>query len=102
MKKALDIEVRWARKDDGDAWLAMRQALQTAGITPRVALRANDIFSLSGLVRGNVGYALLPGRIAELYPGALAFQRYAGPSQYPSTLAFATWHRAPRTNPSVR
>ncbi|ROO28127.1 LysR family transcriptional regulator [Salinisphaera japonica] len=48
---------------------------QTAGITPRVALRANDIFSLSGLVRGNVGYALLPGRIAELYPGALAFQR---------------------------
>ena len=27
MNKALDIEVRWARKDDGDAWLAMRQAL---------------------------------------------------------------------------
>ena len=48
---------------------------QAAGITPRVALRANDIFSLSGLVRGGVGYALLPGRIAELYPGALTFQR---------------------------
>lgn len=48
---------------------------QQAGITPRVALRANDIFSLSGLVRGGVGLALLPGRIAELYPGALRFHR---------------------------
>lgn len=48
---------------------------QQAGVTPQVALRANDIFTLSSLVRGGVGLALLPGRIAELYPGALQFLR---------------------------
>ncbi|MDA3920402.1 MAG: LysR family transcriptional regulator [Salinisphaera sp.] len=48
---------------------------QQAGMTPHVALRANDIFSLSSLVRGGVGLALLPGRIDQLYPGALHFAR---------------------------
>lgn len=46
---------------------------QQARITPRVALRANDIFSLSSLVRGGVGMALLPGRIDQLYPDVLRF-----------------------------
>lgn len=46
---------------------------QQAGITPRVALRANDIFTLTSLVKGGVGHALLPGRIDDIYPGALAF-----------------------------
>jgi len=46
---------------------------QQARMTPKVALRANDIFSLSSLVRGGVGLALLPGRIRQLYPGALRF-----------------------------
>lgn len=48
---------------------------QQAGITPRVALRANDIFTLTSLVKGGVGHALLPGRIDDVYPGALAFAR---------------------------
>lgn len=46
-----------------------------AGITPRVVLRANDIFTLSSLVKGQVGHALLPKRIDDIYPGALAFSR---------------------------
>lgn len=44
-----------------------------ADMTPRVVLRANDIFSLTSLVKGGVGHALLPGRIDDLYPGALKF-----------------------------
>ncbi|WP_423821229.1 LysR family transcriptional regulator [Salinisphaera sp. SPP-AMP-43] len=59
---------------------------QLAGITPRVALRANDIFSLSSLVRGGVGLAVLPGRIATLYPGALRFTRIRHEQRVAQTL----------------
>ncbi|MES1925630.1 LysR family transcriptional regulator [Salinisphaera sp. T31B1] len=48
---------------------------QEADITPRVALRANDIFTLTSLVKGGVGHALLPGRIDNIYPGQLDFFR---------------------------
>lgn len=53
----------------GDAY----RMFQQAGISPHVAVRARDIFSLSGLVRGGVGLALLPGRIDQLYPDVLRF-----------------------------
>lgn len=59
---------------------------QLADVTPRVALRANDIFSLSSLVRGGVGLAVLPGRIAELYPGALRFLRVRREQRVAQTL----------------
>lgn len=59
---------------------------QLAGVTPRVALRANDIFSLSSLVRGQVGLAVLPGRIAELSPGALRFSRVRRDQRVAQTL----------------
>lgn len=48
---------------------------QLASMTPRVVLQANDIFTLTSLVKGGVGHALLPGRIDDLYPGALSFSR---------------------------
>ncbi|KEZ78278.1 LysR family transcriptional regulator [Salinisphaera hydrothermalis] len=59
---------------------------QQAGVTPRVALRANDIFTLSSLVRGGVGLALLPGRISQLYPGALQFSRVKREQRVAQTL----------------
>ncbi|MGN8197845.1 LysR family transcriptional regulator [Salinisphaera sp. RV14] len=57
-----------------------------AGVTPKVALRANDIFSLSSLVRGGVGLALLPGRIGQLYPGALQYSRVRREQRVSQTL----------------
>ena len=57
-----------------------------ARMTPRVVLRANDIFSLTSLVKGGVGYALLPGRIDALYPGALAFRRVVPDQRVMQTL----------------
>lgn len=59
---------------------------QTAGITPRVALRANDIFTLTSLVKGGVGHALLPGRIDDIYPGALSFTPVAEAQRVTQTL----------------
>lgn len=59
---------------------------EQAGVTPRVALRANDIFSLSGLVRGGVGLALLPARIAALYPDALRFHRVVADQRVQQTI----------------
>lgn len=41
---------------------------ERAGITPNVALRVKDIFSLINLVSGGIGYSLLPGRIGEFSP----------------------------------
>lgn len=59
---------------------------QQAGITPRVALRANDIFTLTSLVKGGVGHALLPGRIDDIYPGALAFSRVTASQRVVQTI----------------
>ncbi|WP_348766791.1 LysR family transcriptional regulator [uncultured Salinisphaera sp.] len=71
------------RRYDGEPFVMLSQEFSTgrdsyrmfleAGITPRVALRANDIFTLTSLVKGGVGHALLPKRIDDIYPGALAF-----------------------------
>ena len=73
------------RRYDGEPFVLLSQEFSTgrdsyrmfleAGITPRVALRANDIFTLTSLVKGGVGHALLPKRIDDIYPGALAFSR---------------------------
>ena len=57
-----------------------------AGITPRVVLRANDIFTLASLVKGGVGHALLPKRIDDIYPGALSFSRVARDQRVTQTL----------------
>lgn len=45
-----------------------RRAFELAGFQPPVAMRVADIFSLTNLVSGGVGYALLPRRVAEFSP----------------------------------
>ncbi len=43
-------------------------AFEVAGFQPTIAMRVGDIFSLTNLVSGGVGYALLPRRVAEFSP----------------------------------
>ena len=43
-------------------------AFELAGFQPHIAMRVGDIFSLTNLVSGGVGYALLPHRVAEFSP----------------------------------
>jgi LysR family malonate utilization transcriptional regulator len=43
-------------------------AFELAGFQPHIAMRVGDIFSLTNLVSGGVGYALLPRRVAEFSP----------------------------------
>lgn len=43
-------------------------AFAVAGFQPEIAMRVGDIFSLTNLVSGGVGYALLPRRVAEFTP----------------------------------
>lgn len=45
-----------------------RRAFELAGFQPPVAMRVADIFSLTNLVSGGVGFALLPRRVAEFSP----------------------------------
>ncbi|TAH45608.1 MAG: LysR family transcriptional regulator [Betaproteobacteria bacterium] len=43
-------------------------AFEIAGFEPEIAMRVGDIFSLTNLVSGGVGYALLPRRVEEFSP----------------------------------
>lgn len=45
-----------------------RHAFEVAGFEPEIAMRVGDIFSLTNLVSGGVGYALLPRRVQEFTP----------------------------------
>ena len=44
------------------------EAFRVAGFTPNVVMRTGDIFSLTNLVSGGIGYTLLPGRIRAVLP----------------------------------
>ncbi|UGA36298.1 LysR family transcriptional regulator [Chromobacterium haemolyticum] len=44
------------------------QAFAIAGVLPNVVMRVADIFSLSNLVCGGIGYSLLPRRVALFSP----------------------------------
>ncbi|MES1939074.1 malonate utilization transcriptional regulator [Salinisphaera sp. T5B8] len=84
------------RRFDGEPFVMLSQEFSTgrdsyrmfmqAGVTPRVALRANDIFTLASLVKGGVGHALLPKRIDDIYPGALAFLPVADSQRVTQTI----------------
>ncbi|ARP84623.1 LysR family transcriptional regulator [Bordetella genomosp. 8] len=54
--------------DDFATYQDFTHAFDVAGFQPRIAMRVGDIFSLINLVSGGMGYALLPGRIAEFSP----------------------------------
>jgi len=57
-----------ALTEDFATYQDFSQAFQLAGFQPDIAVRVGDIFSLTNLVGGGVGYALLPGRVAEFSP----------------------------------
>lgn len=50
-----------------------RAACEVAGFTPQLALQVNDIFSLTSLVSGGVGHALLPGRVMNFFSDKVSF-----------------------------
>jgi LysR family malonate utilization transcriptional regulator len=50
-----------------------RAACEVAGFTPQIALQVNDIFSLTSLVSGGVGHALLPGRVKSFFADKVCF-----------------------------
>lgn len=50
-----------------------RAACVVAGFTPHVALQVNDIFSLTSLVSGGIGHALLPGRVMNFFADKVSF-----------------------------
>lgn len=55
-------------------------AFEPAGFQPNITMRVGDIFSLTNLVSGGVGYALLPRRVADFSPQVQLIplqQRYA-------------------------
>ncbi|MDR3413358.1 MAG: LysR family transcriptional regulator [Formivibrio sp.] len=43
------------------------EAFRIAGFTPNVVTQVGDIFSLTSLVAGGVGYTLLPGRVRDVF-----------------------------------
>ncbi|MDF3833349.1 LysR substrate-binding domain-containing protein [Cupriavidus basilensis] len=43
------------------------EAFRIADFTPNVVMKVGDIFSLMNLVSGGVGYALLPGRVRDVF-----------------------------------
>lgn len=48
-------------------------AFKLAGIKPNVVMKVGDIFSLMNMVSGDLGKALLPGRVKALMGDAIAF-----------------------------
>ena len=50
-------------EDDFATAASFQQAFRRAGYEPQVAMRVGDIFSLTNLISGGVGYSLLPGRM---------------------------------------
>ncbi|OYZ36053.1 MAG: hypothetical protein B7Y22_05565 [Polynucleobacter sp. 16-46-70] len=48
-------------------------AFKLAGITPNVVMKVGDIFSLMNMVSGDLGKALLPGRVKALMGDAIVF-----------------------------
>ena len=48
-------------------------AFKLAGIKPNVVMKVGDIFSLMNMVSGDLGKALLPGRVRALMGDAIAF-----------------------------
>lgn len=54
--------------DDFATYHDFSHAFELAGFQPRITMRVGDIFSLTNLVSGGVGYSLLPGRVADFSP----------------------------------
>ncbi|AOI86144.1 MULTISPECIES: LysR family transcriptional regulator [Burkholderia] len=71
------------------------EAFRAAGVTPNVAMRVGDIFSLINLVSGGVGCSLLPGRVRDLFAHKIALVPLAGPT-IRQTIGLSFLHRRER------
>ncbi len=49
------------------------EAFLRAGFAPRIVMEVGDIFAVMNLVRGGVGYSLLPGRVRNLFGDQIRF-----------------------------
>ncbi len=49
------------------------EAFKLAGFLPRITMEVGDIFSVMNLVKGGIGYSLLPGRVRNLFGDELQF-----------------------------
>jgi LysR family malonate utilization transcriptional regulator len=49
------------------------EAFLRAGFAPRIVMEVGDIFAVMNLVRGGVGYSLLPGRVRNLFGDQITF-----------------------------
>jgi LysR family malonate utilization transcriptional regulator len=49
------------------------EAFVRAGFAPRIVMEVGDIFAVMNLVRGGVGYSLLPGRVRNLFGDQIRF-----------------------------
>lgn len=50
-----------------------QEAFKRAGFTPHIFMEVSDIFTLMNLVRGGLGYALLPGRVKNMFGDHIQF-----------------------------
>lgn len=57
-----------ALEDDFATASNFHHAFACAGYAPTLAMRVSDIFSLTNLVSGGMGYSLLPGRVGPFSP----------------------------------
>lgn len=50
-----------------------QEAFQRAGFSPHIAMEVSDIFTLMNLVKGGLGYSLLPGRVRNMFGEHIQF-----------------------------
>lgn len=67
-------EEKFLTLQDGFATtMGFYDAFKLSGITPNVVMKVGDIFSLMNMVSGDLGKALLPGRVKALMGDAIVF-----------------------------
>ena len=57
-----------ALTEDFATYQDFTHTFELAGFEPEIVMRVGDIFSLTNLVSGGIGYSLLPGRVADFSP----------------------------------
>ena len=75
------------------------KAFELAGITPNIAMKVDDIFSIICMVSGGVGYALLPKRVEAVFDNMIKLiplKELAGIKQHISLVCLANREREPR------
>ncbi|WP_179400994.1 LysR family transcriptional regulator [Burkholderia guangdongensis] len=71
-------------------------AFRIADFSPNVAMKVSDIFSLINLVSGGVGYALLPGRVRDLFAHKIMLIPLSAQYDVRQTIGLSFLHRRER------